>query len=288
MSMPLVLSVQSHVAYGHAGNAAAIFPLQRLGVEVVAVHTVQFSNHTGYGSFSGQVFGAEHVRDVLHGLGERGVPERCSAVLSGYLGDAQTGAVILEAVEHVRTANPNAIYLCDPVMGDVGRGLFVRPGIPAFLRDRALAAADLITPNQFEFEWLTGVQLRSTAAAVAAARGLLTGRRLRAVVITSLRTADVPATELHTLGVTADGAWRVSTPLITSAPLPNGMGDVFSAVLLAKLLHGEALERALSHAVSTLYALVCATVPGQRDLPLIAEQKQIEHPSRRFRAERLG
>ena len=156
---PLVLSIQSHVAYGHVGNAAAMLPLQLLGAQPVAVHTVQFSNHTGYGEFKGQVFSAEHINDVLDGLRARGVLERCQAVLSGYLGDAAIGEVILSAVQEIRKQRPEIVYLCDPVMGDVGRGVFVRPGIPDFLRSRALQYASIITPNHYEFELLHGTTI---------------------------------------------------------------------------------------------------------------------------------
>lgn len=88
MSAPLVLSVQSHVAYGHAGNSAAVFAMQRLGIEVLPVHTVQFSNHTGYGAFRGQVFDVAHLREVFQGIEERGLLPKISAVLSGYMGDS--------------------------------------------------------------------------------------------------------------------------------------------------------------------------------------------------------
>ncbi len=285
---PLVLSIQSHVAYGHVGNAAAVFPLQCLGIEAVAVHTVQFSNHTGYGAFRGQVFGADHIREVLLGLGERGVLSRCAAVLSGYLGDASIGEAIVDAVAQVKQAHPAAIYLCDPVMGDVGRGLFVRPAIPAFLRDTALPAADLITPNQFEFEWLCGHSLHSTEDAVHAARRLIANTRLQAVVITSLRTADVSGAGLATLAVTATQAWRVQTPYIDLQPLPNGMGDVFSAVLLGARLRGAELPQALEHAVASLYGLLQQTEAGARDLPLVAAQREIVQPTRRFAIDVLG
>lgn len=284
---PLVLTIQSHVAWGHVGNAAAVFPLQRLGIEALPIHTVQFSNHTGYGAHTGQVFGAVHVRELIEGLAARRVLERCDAVLSGYLGDAATGAAILEAVAMVKAANPQALYLCDPVMGDVGRGLFVRPGIPEFLRDAALDHADLITPNQFEFEWLCGRALASTEDTVAAARGLMASRDLSAIIVTSLRTADIAADQLATLAVSRDAAWRVLTPYLALEPLPNGMGDVFSAVLLGARLRGAALPQALEHAVSTLYGLVAATEAGSRDLPLVAAQEEIVAPSARFAAERL-
>ncbi len=289
---PLVLSIQSHVAYGHVGNDAAMLPLQLLGMQPVAVHTVQFSNHTGYGEFKGQVFTPAHIGDVLDGLRARGVLARCQAVLSGYLGDAGVGEAILSAVQEIRAARPALHYLCDPVMGDVGRGVFVRPGIPEFLRRRALAQASIVTPNQYEFELLLGgAPLASVDEAIAAARGLLgaapgTGPAL--IVVTSLRTPDLPEDRLGTLAVTADAAWLVQTPFIDLQPLPNGMGDVFSAVLLGHLLRGAATPDAVSGAVSSLYALVSRTTPGQRDLPLVACREQITAPSERFAARPAG
>ncbi|WP_134676723.1 pyridoxal kinase PdxY [Ectopseudomonas khazarica] len=284
---PLVLSIQSHVAWGHVGNAAAVFPLQRLGFEVLPIHTVQFSNHTGYGQFRGQVFGAEHIRDVLLGLRERGVLPRLAAVLSGYLGDADSGRVILEAVGEIRQHNPALRYLCDPVMGDVGRGVFVNPAIPDFLRDQAIPCATIITPNQFEFELLTGSQPASLQEAVKVARQLR-GRGPDVVIVTSLATADIPEDELGTLAVNGEGVWLVTTPRLALHPLPNGMGDVFSATLLGRLLAGQALPQALELATATLYALVERTAQGARDLPLVAAQEQIVEPVRAFLARRLS
>ncbi|WP_313330356.1 pyridoxal kinase PdxY [Pseudomonas oryzihabitans] len=287
---PLVLSIQSHVAYGHVGNAAATLPLQLLGLQPVVVNTVQFSNHTGYGEFKGQVFPPEHIHDVLDGLRARGVLERCVAVLSGYLGDAAIGEVILGVVQEIRRQRGDLQYLCDPVMGDVGRGIFVRPGIPDFLRRRAIEQASLITPNQYEFELLHGQPLADTADAVNAAR-LLLGRPgqpgPKTIVITSLRTPDLPTDVLSTLVVEAADAWLVQTPYLDLQPLPNGMGDVFSAVLLGQLLNGQSTPAAASHAVSALYALVARTAPGSRDLPLIAAREQIVRPGELFEARRL-
>lgn len=280
---PFVLSIQSHVALGHVGNDAAVFPLQRLGFEVLPVHTVQFSNHTGYGQFRGQVFDAEHIREVLAGLRDRGVLSRVSAVLSGYLGDAAIGAVILEAVDEIRRDNPGVRYLCDPVMGDVGRGVFVNAAIPDFLRNLAIPCANIITPNQFEFELLTGSKLDSVDEAVRTARHLR-GRGPDVVVITSLATPDISADQLCTLAVNGEGAWLVSTPRLALHPLPNGMGDVFSATLLARLLSGHALPQALELATATLYALVQRTAEGSRDLPLVVAQEQIVEPQQRYEA----
>lgn len=284
---PLVLSIQSHVAWGHVGNAAAVFPLQRLGFEVLPIHTVQFSNHTGYGQFRGQVFGAGHVREIVTGLRERGVLQRVSAVLSGYLGDAGTGGVILDAVGEIRQHNPALRYLCDPVMGDVGRGVFVNAAIPDFLRDQAIPFANVITPNQFEFELLTGTRPASVEEAVKTARRLR-GRGPDTVVVTSLATPDIAEDQLGTLAVDGEGAWLVTTPRLALHPLPNGMGDVFSATLLGRLLSGRALPQALELATATLYALVGRTAEASRDLPLVAAQDQIVEPERRFAAQPLA
>lgn len=280
----LVLSIQSHVAYGHAGNSAAVFPLQRLGVEVLPVHTVQFSNHTGYGAFRGQVFDAAHIGEVLLGLQDRGILPKINAVLSGYMGDSSIGDAILDAVAQVKAVNPEALYLCDPVFGDVGRGVFVRPDIPAYHRSHTVKAADVITPNQFEFEQITGQTLTSIAHAVAQAR-VLAPAHSKAVIITSLTTPDVGQGQLGTLAVTADAAWIVRTPQIDLTPLPNGMGDAFSAILLGHLLQKQSLPQALENATASLFALVKRTRAGSRDLPLIEEQLQIVAPSELFAAQ---
>src|SRR5437868_5794790 len=167
-----ILSIQSHVAYGHVGNAAATFPLQRIGVEVWPIHTVQFSNHTGYGAWTGRVFEAALIGELVDGIAARGVLGTCDGVLSGYMGSADTGAAILDAVARVKAANPSARYCCDPVIGDVGRGVYVRADVPEFMRECALPAADIVTPNQFELDLLSGTATATLAGALSAVEGL--------------------------------------------------------------------------------------------------------------------
>ncbi|MET0296951.1 MAG: pyridoxal kinase, partial [Microbacterium sp.] len=145
-----ILSIQSAVAYGHVGNSAAVFPLQRIGVEVLPVNTVNFSNHTGYGAWRGPLIAPDDVRDVITGIEDRGVFPQIDAVLSGYQGGEGIGDVIIDAVARVKAANPAAVYACDPVMGNAKSGCFVAPAIPILLRERVVPVADIITPNQFE------------------------------------------------------------------------------------------------------------------------------------------
>ncbi len=208
-----MLSIQSSVAYGHVGNSAAVFPLQRLGFSVWPVNTVHFSNHTGYGDWRGFVLPTDDVAEVVRGIEDRGVLSECDAVLSGYVGDASLGRVVLDAVARVKAANPRAIYCCDPVMGDADRGFFVRPGIPGFMREEAVAAADVITPNQFELEFLAGHAVSSLDDALAAADGARAlGPGL--VLVTSLLRREAPPGTIEMLVASAEGAWLVGTPLL--------------------------------------------------------------------------
>ena len=165
------LSLQSHVAYGYVGNRAATFPLQRLGHEVWAVNTVEFSNHTGYGAWRGRTAPADQVAEIVAGIEALGMLSRCDALLTGYVGDAALGDVVLDTARKVRAANAKAVWCCDPVLGDVDTGIYVKPGIDTFFRERAIPLADLITPNHFELEHLTGNKVATMRDALAAEIG---------------------------------------------------------------------------------------------------------------------
>jgi pyridoxine kinase len=278
-----VLSIQSWVSYGHVGNASAVFPLQRLGAEVWAVNTVQFSNHTGYGKWRGQVFGAELIHDLVEGIAERGALPRCDAVLSGYMGDAAIGEAILGAAARVKAVNAEAMYCCDPVIGDVGRGIFVRPGIPEFMRDRAIPAADIVTPNQFELEWLTGEAVTSLDGAKRAI-ATLQRRGPRCVLVTSLHTAETPADSIEMLAGEAGEFWRLRTPMLPISV--NGAGDAIAALFLFHRLRWGEARVALSAAASSIYGLLRRTAEaGSREILTVAAQEEFVTPSRVFRAE---
>jgi pyridoxine kinase len=280
-----IISIQSHVAFGHVGNSAAVFPLQRLGHEVWPVNTVLFSNHTGYGAWRGRVMPIETVREVLAGVEERGGFDRAKAVLSGYLGNADLGQAVLETVALVRARRPDALFVCDPVMGDKDRGFFVAEGIPAFFKQEAVPKADIITPNQFELAYLAATELVSLADVLAAARRVREmGPKL--VMVTSLELDERPG-ELGILAETAAGTWVVWTPRL--AIQLNGTGDAFTALTLAWWLatSGDA-ARTLDAAASAMFALVQATLEaGERELVLVAAQDRLASPPRRFTAQRL-
>lgn len=282
-----LLSIQSHVAYGHVGNSAAVFPLQRQGFEVTAIDTVQFSNHTGYGEFKGEVFTPAHLRDVLDGVEERGALNKMSALLSGYLGDQHTGQVVLEALHRIRSYQPKALYCCDPVMGDVGRGFFVQEGLPEWIRDHAIPHADIITPNQFELSFLADQPISQIEDAMnAAAKVRAMGPKQ--VLVTSLDVAQISDAEIGLLLDNAEGSYLVTTPKL-DFPIPlNGAGDVTSALFLAQTLKGASPEQALQSVAASIFALFKQTfASGERELQLIAAQELILNPPQLFRFQKI-
>ncbi len=277
-----VLAIQSTVAFGHVGNAAAMLPLQCLGHEVWPVDTVRFSNHPGHGRFRGQTTPSAAVAELIEGLEDLGLFARTDAVLSGYLGEPATGAVLARAVAAVKQANPQARYLCDPVMGDAGR-IFVHADVPAVLRDQLVTLADIVTPNPFELGLLTGGEPADHAAACVAARALI-ARGPALVVVTGFMGAATPDDAIDTLIVTATRAWQVRAPRL--ARRFDGAGDCFVGLLLGRLLNGDPAPRATARAVSSLQAILEATGDA-RDLALVAARAAITRPPRAFRAMRL-
>ncbi len=293
--MATVLSIQSSVAYGHVGNSAATFPLMRMGLEVWPVLTVHFSNNTGYGSWRGPVLAATDVAQVVRGIDERGVLDRCDAVLSGYLGAVEIGSVVLDTVRLVRSRNSEAIYCCDPVMGDVDRGFFVTAGIPELIRDEVVPAAQIITPNQFELDHLTG-RSTQTMADVLAAAAEVRRRGPEIVLVTSVLHTDTPPGTIELVVVSGAGSWAVTTPHLVRTF--NGAGDLTAAVFLAQCLTRRPapselwtadLGDILAATVARVYGVLTATVAaGDRELQLVAAQDELVDPSHHFTARRLA
>ena len=274
------LSIQSSVAYGHVGNSAAVFPLQRLGHEVWPVFTVVFSNHTGYGAWRGPLLPPDDVRDVITGIEERGVLGTCDAVLSGYQGGAGIAEVIVDAVARVKAANPAATYTCDPVMGNAKSGCFVDPAIPPIIREKVVPVADLITPNQFELGFLTDTSpgsLESTLESADLARAMGPS----SVLVTSVERPDADADTIEMLAVEGDSAWIVQTPRLPMKA--NGSGDLTAALYTAHLRSTGSPADALARTASSVYAVLRATLEsGERELRLVAAQDAIAEPACEF------
>jgi pyridoxine kinase len=239
-----ILSIQSAVAYGHVGNAVAVPALQALGHEVWRVDTVAFSNHPGHGQLTGDVRPATEVADILQGIEALGVLGACEAVLSGYLGEPGTADAVASAVNAARRANPDMIYVLDPVIGDDGR-VFVRDGVREAIGGQLLPRADVILPNVSELGWLAGMEIGDLPGAFEAARRLL-GKGPRVVVITGVEEAD----EMAAYAVTTDTTWRSAAP--RRARKFNGTGDLFAALFTGWYLRSRDPAHALAATVAGL------------------------------------
>ncbi|MGQ7160593.1 pyridoxal kinase PdxY [Corynebacterium diphtheriae] len=281
-----ILSIQSHVSYGHVGNSAAVFPLQRIGHEVWPVHTVNFSNHTGYGQWGGELIPAAQVRNVIDGMEQRGAFERIDAILSGYQGGSDIADVIVDAVARIKEANPQAVYACDPVMGNAKSGCFVSDLIPPLLRDKVVPVTDIITPNQFELEYLTGVPAHdttSTLEAIAAAQEMGPDT----VLVTSVRRPETPADAIEMIAANEQGAWLVRTPFIDFKR--NGSGDVTAALFTGHYIRERDAADALARTASSVFDLIETTFTADsRELLIIESQEAIAHPRLQFEVEQIA
>ena len=286
--MKRILSIQSHVVFGCAGNSAAVFPMRRMGMEVWPVNTVQFSNHTQYSQgWQGMVMPDGHIRQLITGLADIGVLGQCDALLSGYLGSAKQGEEILAAVARLKALNPNALYFCDPVMGHPDKGCIVAPGVADFLKNRALTCADMLAPNLLELEQLTEREIRNVPQALAACQQLR-DQGVKLVMVKYLGKAGFAMDRFEMLLVCEEGAFHISRPLYPFARDPIGVGDLLSATMLANLLAGFTPVAAFERTNASVDAVVAQTwLAGAYELQLVAAQQAMVLPQVREQATRL-
>ena len=283
--MSNILSIQSAVAYGHVGNSAAVFPLQRIGHEVWPVYTVNYSNHTGYGAWGGPIIPAEDVAAVLEGVKDRGAFPLIDAILTGYQASPEIADVIVSTVRDIKAENPDALYTCDPVMGSVTSGCFVADTIPPLFRSTIVPAADIITPNQFELGYLTErdvTDLDSTLAAVDAAREMGPST----VLVTSVKRPETPEDAVEMIAVDGNGKWIVRTPRLPFKR--NGSGDVTAALFTGHYLRGRDAKDALAKTASSVYDLLRVTLEADSpELKLVEAQDFYANPQLQFEVEAL-
>jgi pyridoxine kinase len=261
-----ILSLQSEVVYGHVGQGAARFALQRLGHEVWAIPTVLLSNHAAYSRVEGEALAPERMQRLVEGLSGNGWLSQCNAVLSGYLGASGQAEIVADAVLRVKRAN-SAFYCLDPVIGDHGRA-YVKPGVAETIARTLLPLADIVTPNAFELVQLSGLPVRSPDEARAAIARL--GRPL--VAATSIPDG---ANRIGVLAATREEAWFASAPHLDN--VPNGAGDLFAALFVAARLSGAGLRDALARSTASIHHVLSKS-RGYNELRLIAEQDALANP----------
>ncbi|MDO5031040.1 pyridoxal kinase PdxY [Corynebacterium sp.] len=280
-----ILSIQSHVTFGHVGNSAAVFPLQRCGHEVWPIHTVNFSNHTGYGDWGGPMIPATDVTSIVDGIEKRGAFPRIDAILSGYQGGSDIAGAIIDAVRRIKAVNPSALYACDPVMGNAKSGCFVSDEIPPLLRDKVVPVADIITPNQFELGYLTDHEvgtLEQTLAAVKVAQEI----GPKTVLVTSVKRPETPEDTVEMLAVDGERAYIVATPFLPFKR--NGSGDVTAALFTGHYVETHDAKLALKRTASSVFDLLNVTFEAEsEELQLVESQEYFAHPRLQFHVEEL-
>lgn len=272
--MATILSISSQVVYGTVGNSAAGFAIERLGHEAWQVPTILLAHHPGYGKYEGGPLEAELIANLITALDDQGWLKRCDAVISGYLAEPDQALAIEDAVARVKKANPDALYLCDPIMGDAAEGLYVVPAIETAMKELAVKA-DILTPNWFEFGRLTGDQPDDARKALALARTI--GPRIVAITST-----PAPQGRIGCLAVDGKKAYRTKTALYEATNgngVPKGTGDIFAAMFLSRLLTGNDTPLALARATASTAALVKSSIEaGRSELALARDQNLIIEP----------
>ena len=277
-----VISIQSQVAYGHVGNSAAVFPMQMHGIDVIAVPTTLLSNRPGYPTIRGKILDADLVADLLVGVEERGAVKSCQMILSGYLGSPEIAEVVMQFVTRAKKDNPELMYCCDPVLGDSDPGLFVHTQLPPLFRDSLCPLADIITPNHFELEWLSGAKATTIDDVIRSARAL-SARGPSTVVVTGALLADTPEHRVDTVAIEGSLVWRLSTPRLPIRP--SGTGDLFSSLFVSSLVRGPDTRRALEHAVSATFTVLERTLAaGTEEMRIVEAASLLSHPPSRFEA----
>ena len=274
-----ILSIQSHVSYGHAGNSSAVFPLQALGFEVCPVHTVQFSNHTGYQKWSGEVFSNQHIEDVVEGVFERLGRDNCKAILTGYIGNSLIGDSIAKIIKETKASNPELQYFCDPVMGDVGRGFFVREGIPELFKNKIISQAQHISPNHFELEYIYGKKIKNLKDVQDYSIQLF-DKGVESILVTSFLGESTPSDKIDVLLVERNSIFRVRTPKLVPGYefTPVGTGDLISSLFLGYYLHFQDKKLATQMAVSNTFQVIESTLNHKRRELDIVGSRQVFNP----------
>lgn len=278
-----VISVQSQLVYGHAGNSAAVPPLRALGVRVAEIPTTLLSNAPFYPTLRGRMLPADWLGELLQGASERGLPARAQAVVSGYFGTVENGVVFADWIAAELARHRRLAYWLDPVIGDTHTGPYVEPALEAVFRERLLPLATVVTPNAFELGRLTGRDALAQDDAIAAARELL-ARGPQWVVAHSVQGAPG---ELVTLAVSRGEVWRW-----TSQHLPvdvAGTGDVLLSLALAFVLRGEPMPVAISRAIAGVHAALEATLAADvEEFDVLSAAPAAQLPPGRFRGQRLA
>ncbi|MGF1849098.1 pyridoxal kinase PdxY [Vibrio lentus] len=285
--MTNIISIQSHVVFGHAGNSSAVFPMQRMGVEVLPIHTVQYSNHTQYQQgWTGRAFDASDIDQLISGLNNIGQLDQCFALVSGYQGSAAQCDSVVTAVNTLKTRNSKALYVCDPVMGDPEKGCIVPDEVTDKLVNNLMPIADVIVPNQFELTQFTGMKIESLDDAVKAC-ALALSKGPKVVLVKHLH--SLSDENFSMMLATAEGTYLAQRPKLEFAKQPVGVGDLITGLFSAGLSKGLSTVDAFGHAHNAAFGVLKMTQDcGEWELQTIKAQNEFVQPTYDYPVQKVG
>lgn len=285
--MAQILSMQSHVVYGHAGNTAAIFPMQRLGHQTLALNLLQYSNHTGYGDWGGQAISVTELESVFAGLKKIDILKNIDGIITGYIGSAEQACVLANFIQEIKAQNPNAIYCCDPVIGDEHTGTYARPEVENAIKTHLIKHADILTPNKYELSLLTDQNITDLDSAIRACK-LLNPTGTKKILATSI-TENPSKTGVLLCESDNKKAHHIETKKYKLDYTVRGTGDVTAAMFLSHCLSGKSTIAALEQTTNAIHTIAKYSHQNNlTELGIIQCQEAIANPEIIYRAKELA
>ncbi len=265
--MSTVLCLSSQVARGFVGGSAMRIALQRMRHDCWLLPTVILSNHPAHARFAGEQVPIGRLRAMLEALDANGWLEEVDAVIAGYMPSPEHVTFTAQAFEFVCNRNPEVLCVCDPILGDDPGGLYIDDESANAVREELVPKADIVTPNRFELEWLTGMKARRAKKALASAQSLAAPT----VLVTSLTGEDVSSM----VNLVVDDKTVAATTVPKRKHAPHGVGDLMSALLLGGILDGAGVSEALAAATGRVQAALELS-DGSDELRLVTAPEWFE------------
>ena len=241
--------IHSQVSYGYVGSNTTSFILKAAGYDAITIPTVLYSNHLGHRTVGGQPISDNLLENILEGILKLNILHEVSTIITGFMGSVKQTEITANFIKIAQQKNPNIKHLCDPVMGDTDKGLYVHQSIPEAITKNLVPLANLLTPNKFELDLI----LKQNLTNIEESRPLLNttfNLSEQKIVVTGCMFASTATDEIDNYILENNHCTSISGKKI--ALHPAGTGDLFTAHLQLSILKGLNLPQAVSNASKAL------------------------------------
>ncbi len=263
--MANILTISSQVTCGHVGNSTSVFVLQRMGHNVLPVPTILLSHHAGHKNFAASKINTSLLSKIVNMIKINEQLPKIDAVISGYMPSEDHVFFTKETLKQIKSQNPNMLYMCDPVIGDYPKGIYIKPSIAEMIKEHLLPLADIITPNLFEFQWLTNSQTTQIEEILNLSKSL----NINDILVTS-----APGENNKTIkNLLFSENETCATEVKKHINPPQGTGDLMASLFIGHVLNNRTKKEALSYATSGVEAVLSQS-QKQNELQLITTQEK--------------